>query len=105
MRAERAERAEQADGRADLAGSAAGVTRPASAPRGGAGRGRRRTRQRGRGRDPAIAREYPATFPNATLRTIEEAGHVIDADRPAACRDAVTAFLAAFLHAPATGSR
>ncbi|WP_317986001.1 hypothetical protein [Streptomyces sp. 5-10] len=44
-------------------------------------------------KDPAIAREYRDTFPNATLRTIDGAGHVIEADRPAAYRDAVTSFL------------
>ncbi|MEV0633763.1 alpha/beta hydrolase [Streptomyces sp. NPDC050619] len=44
-------------------------------------------------KNPAIAREYSEILPNATLRTIPDAGHIIDAEQPQAYRGAVTGFL------------
>ncbi|MGP4009664.1 alpha/beta fold hydrolase [Streptomyces sp. 4N124] len=46
-------------------------------------------------KNPAIAREYRDVLPNATLRTIAGAGHIIDAEQPQVYRRAVTGFLTA----------
>lgn len=46
----------------------------------------------------AVTREYQAVLPNATLRTIDAAGHTIETHQPEAYREAVLSFL---LDAPA----
>ncbi|MFF3336842.1 alpha/beta fold hydrolase [Streptomyces sp. NPDC002888] len=44
-------------------------------------------------KNPGIAREYTEVLPEATLRTVAGAGHLIDVEQPAVYREAVTGFV------------
>lgn len=46
-------------------------------------------------KNPGIAREYDEVLPHSTLRTIPDAGHLIDVEQPRRYREAVTGFLGA----------
>ena len=46
-------------------------------------------------KNPGIAQEYDDVLPNSTLRTIVDAGHIIDAEQPEVYREAVTSLVTA----------